>query len=58
MAAELFGWLSAGAAVLLVWKRFAFLRQSLAAQRRWALGAWILHVGAFLALVGSLAYLF
>ena len=54
MAAETFGWLSTIAALLLLRRRYVFLRQSQAVQRLWAVGAWALHVGAFLALVAAL----
>jgi hypothetical protein len=52
-AAETFGWVSALAGFLLVWKRYAFLRQSRTAQRRWAVGAWAIHVTAFLGLIAA-----
>ncbi|MHC4767836.1 MAG: hypothetical protein ACYTEI_03870 [Planctomycetota bacterium] len=58
VAAETFGLLSALAALLLIRKRHVFLELSQAAQRRWAVGAWALHVGAFVALVASLILLF
>jgi hypothetical protein len=56
VATEAFGWLSAAAGLLLAGRRHAFLRQSTAVQRRWAVGAWAIHVAAFLALVGILVY--
>jgi hypothetical protein len=58
VAAETFGWLSALAGLLLVGRRYVFLRQSQSVQRRWAVGAWALHVGAFMALLASALVLF
>ena len=55
VAAETFGWLSAIAALLLLHKRYLFLRQPRAAQRCWAVGTWAVHVGAFVALVAILS---
>jgi hypothetical protein len=57
LAAESFGWLSAAAAIVLVGRRYAFLRQPQAAQRRWAVGAWLIHVAAFFLLLASLFFL-
>lgn len=54
VAAETFGWVSALAGLLLNSKRYLFLRQSQAAQRRWAVGVWGVHVAAFVALVAIL----
>jgi hypothetical protein len=51
VAAEIFGWLSTIAALLLLHKRYLFLRQPQAAQCGWAVGAWVVHVGAFVLLV-------
>jgi len=58
VAAEIFGWLSTIAALLLFHKRYLFLRQPQAAQRSWAVGAWVVHVGAFVVLVSILFLLF
>jgi hypothetical protein len=58
VAAEMFGLLSAMGGLLLISKRPVFLRQSTAVQAWWAVGAWALHVGAFVALVATLAVLF
>ena len=58
VAAETFGWLSAVAGLLLVWKRYVFLRQSQAAQRTWALGTWAVHVAAFVGLIATLFVFF
>jgi hypothetical protein len=58
VAAETFGWLSTIAGLLLLHKRYLFLRQSQAAQRSWAVGAWVVHVGAFVVLVAILFLLF
>jgi hypothetical protein len=57
VAAETFGWLSTIAALVLLHRRYVFLRQPLAVQRRWAVGAWALHVGAFLTLVASVIFI-
>ncbi|MHC4272100.1 MAG: hypothetical protein ACYTGE_05675 [Planctomycetota bacterium] len=57
VAAEAFGWLSTIAALLLLHRRYVFLRQPLAVQRCWGVGAWVVHVGAFVALVASAFYI-
>ncbi len=51
---DAFGWLSGLAALVLVKHRYAFLRQPQAAQRVWAVMAWVIHIvalGAFIAFV-------
>jgi hypothetical protein len=58
VATEAFGWLSALAGLLLVRKRWAFLRQSQDAQRLWALGTWAIHVAAFVGLVAVMLVFF
>jgi hypothetical protein len=58
VAAETFGWLSTIAALLVLHKRYLFLRQSQVAQRTWALGAWAVHIGAFVVLVAALFLFF
>jgi hypothetical protein len=58
LAAETFGWLSTVAALLLLNKRYLFLRQSLTAQVWWAVGAWAIHVGMFVLVVASLSLFF
>jgi hypothetical protein len=55
VAADAFGFLSALAALVLVWRRFRFLRQSQTAQRGWAIGAWAIHLAAFAGLMAILA---
>lgn len=51
------GWLSAIGGVLLVRRRFAFLRQAPGRQRAWAAGLWALHVLAFFAFLGAVMLL-
>jgi hypothetical protein len=58
VAAETFGWLSAIAGLLLLHRRYLFLRQTQAAQRVWAVGAWAIHVGAFVALLAAVFLFF
>ena len=54
---DAFGWLSGLAALVLVKYRYAFLRQSQAAQRVWAVMAWAIHIAAF-AVFMAIAILF
>ena len=58
VAADSFGWLSTIAALLVLHKRYLFLRQPQAAQRSWAVGAWVLHVGVFVVLVTIMGSLY
>ena len=58
VAAEAFGWLSTITALLVLHKRYLFLRQSQAAQRTLALGAWAVHIGTFVVLVAALFLFF
>ena len=51
MATDAFGWLSGIAALVLIKYRFRFLRQPRAAQQRWALLAWAVHVVAFVTFI-------
>ena len=44
---DAFGWLSGLGSLVLIRCRQAFLRQSTARQRVWALGAWALHLSVF-----------
>lgn len=50
-AVDLFGWASGIMSLVLVKKRFRFLRQSDPAQRMWAIVMWFVHVAAFLTLL-------
>jgi hypothetical protein len=51
-ATDAFGWLSGLTALVLVKYRYAFLRQPQATQRVWAVTLWLVHLGAFAALIG------
>ena len=51
LATDAFGWLSGIAALVLIKYRFRFLRQPRAAQQRWALLAWAVHVVAFVTFI-------
>ena len=48
-AVDAFGWLSGVSALVLLKYRYAFLRQPQAAQRVWAVMAWVFHIAAFAA---------
>ena len=50
-AVDAFGWLSGVLALVLVKYRFAFLRQPQAAQRVWAVMAWVIHIAALAAFI-------
>ncbi len=57
LSCEAFGMLSGITALVLVKCRYAFLRQSQARQRTWAVVAWGVHVGTFALLMISLILL-
>ncbi len=50
-AVDAFGWLSGVLALVLVKYRYAFLQQPQAAQRVWAVMAWVIHIAALAAFI-------